>query len=114
MASPVARGMVVAVGARGSAEGEVLGVVVQDDRLNEASPLTIIVPAVPKLDVVDASDPRAIALPPLEVEERPELIATCGALFTLPKERISKTVGRLSLDTMAKIDRALRLTLGFE
>lgn len=110
----VQRGDVVLVDLSGASGGEKMGdhpcVVVQNDKGNAASPLTIVVPL---------TDARQFKKLPVQVEVAAaelgaggkDSVAECGHVRTIDKSRIIRHLTKLGAPMMKKIDAALKVSL---
>ena len=112
----IRRGDVVLVDLRGAEAGEKQGsrpcVVVQNDKGNSVSPLTIVVPL--------TDDEQYKRLPVQVIVTASELgaggknsVAECGHIRAIDRDaRITKKVTTLGRDPMARIDAAIKASLG--
>lgn len=95
----------------GSSGGKDRVVVIQATSLNSVLPTTIVVP----LDVersVYANQPRFVPVSAAETGTERGHVALVTLLESLPLDRLEPgAVGRLAAQTLARIDRALRIVL---
>ena len=108
------RGDVLATKARlgFSPKGETdLVVVVQADRLNSVLPSLVVIPLDPAAALY-AHHPAAVLVPAAEVGSRVDHVAIAPQIGAVRADRLASiSVGRLSPQTMAKLDAVLRLVL---
>lgn len=88
-------------------------VVVQNDVGNLHSPLTIIVP------LTDMAQHKGLPVQvPITAQERgnggKDSVVECGHVRTVDKSRISHVVSHLDDSVMARIDKALTISLGLD
>ena len=114
----VTRGDVVFVDLRGAEGGEKRGsrpcVVIQNDTGNAHSPLTIVAPITDQRQ--DKKLPVQVAVAAAELGTGgKDSVIELGHIRTIDRDlRIERTVCRLSGATMAKIDTAIKVSLGLK
>jgi mRNA interferase MazF len=116
--SKLKRGDVVVVDLEGAKGTEKSGnnracVVVQNDVGNAKSPLTIVAP------LTDAKQFKSLPVQvPITAEERgnngKDSVVECGHLRAIDKTRITCVVSHLAPNVMARIDEALKVSLGLK
>ncbi len=84
--------------------------VVQNDRGNESSPLTIVVPLTNR-DHVKRMYPFLVAVDRGDGGLDIDSVADCGQILTIDRGRIVEVRSKVSDTTLARIDRALRISL---
>jgi mRNA interferase MazF len=114
--SEIKRGDVVVVDLAGAQGTEKSGddracVVVQNNIGNAKSPLTIVAP------LTDTKQYKGLPVQvPITAEERgnngKDSVVECGHVRTIDKSRIAHVVSHLSPEVMARIDKALKVSLG--
>jgi len=108
------RGSIVVVGLDSREGAEKKGarpcLVVQNDRGNESSNLTIIVPLTDKHNV-KRMYPYLVAISANEGGLDIDSVADCGQVTTIDRSYIIQVRKRVSATTMAAVDRALRISL---
>lgn len=88
-----------------------LVVVVQADRLNAILPSFVVVPLDPAVALY-AQYPAAVVVPAAEVGSRVDHVAIVPHVAAMRADRLASiSLGRLSPQTMAKLDAVLRLVL---
>jgi mRNA interferase MazF len=85
-------------------------VVIQNDVGNRASPLTIVAAIigaehVPAVTAIDVAVPRG------EGGLLKDSVVKCNHLRSIDAQRIGRSFGRLTAETMARVDAALRISL---
>jgi mRNA interferase MazF len=86
--------------------------VIQNDVANRVSALTIVAAMTSNLRVADL--PVGVRVEPHESGlSRPSAVHL-GQLYTVDKRRLQRRAGSLPTDTMARVERALLVSLGFE
>jgi mRNA interferase MazF len=88
-------------------------VVIQNDIGNRNSQLTIIVPTT---DAESAKGPSPIYIPVSRGEGGllKNSLVVCNQIRTVDESRLGPVLGKLSDSTMAKIDRALKISLALD
>jgi mRNA interferase MazF len=94
---------------RGSQSGTRPCVVVQNDIGNSESPHTIVVPIGPR-NANKKSYPVNVEINPPE-GVKIESYVDCGQLHTVPWHHIQRVLGKISPETLVKIEQALRISL---
>jgi mRNA interferase MazF len=113
---PLQGGDVVLVDLRGAEGGEKQGerpcVVVQNNKGNEVSPLTMVVPLTDEAQFKKLSVQVLVPAKALGAGAK-DSVAECGHIRTVDRDRrISKKLTTLSAETMGQIDKAIRVSLG--
>lgn len=86
-------------------------VVIQNDTYNRSSPLTIVVPITSSQ--VHLDDTRVQVLPPEGGLSRPSVILT-AQVRAIDRTRLVRRLGKLSPETMIKVDQALKIAQGLQ
>lgn len=84
-------------------------VIVQNDRGNRSSSLTIVVAVTSNLRV--ARLPIGVLIPAGEGGLTRDSVAHCGHVYTVDKQRLGDKLGDLPVARMLEIDRALKQSL---
>jgi mRNA interferase MazF len=87
--------------------------VVQNDIGNRFSPLTIVVP-VSGAEHVAKPYPIHVLIPKGEAGLAKDSVAMCNQIRCVDETRFGKTRGHVSPRTMAKVDQALKISLGLK
>ena len=117
MPSRLARGMVVDISLDPTIGPEVRQVrpcvIIQNDVGNQASSV-LIVAAMTDAGHVRHPFPVDVFVPKGDGGLERDSVVLCNQLRTVDKARVGKTHGILSDKTMRKVDKALRISLGFD
>lgn len=90
-----------------------LCLVVQNDIGNKNSPTTIVV-AIEGAEHVRKPYPMNVVIQRGEGGLEKDSVALCNQIRTVDELRFGKIYGQVSLETMKKVDRALKISLGLE
>lgn len=85
-------------------------IIVQNDVGNRASALTIVVAVTSNLRA--ANYPIAVLLPAGTTGLPKDSVAHCGHVYTIDQTRLGQRLGQLPPQFMAKVEHALRVSLG--
>lgn len=117
----IKRGDIVDVDLSGAKGGEKMNdsvsgsrpcIIVQNDRGNEVSPLTQVVPLTDSQQYKRFPVQVLLRAADLQMQNAKDSSAECGHVRSIDRSRILKNRGRLSDEAMAKVDEALRASFG--
>ena len=85
--------------------------VVQNDIANKSSPITIVAAITSKFDET-LYPTEVLIVPQGKTGLAVDSVVLLNQLRSVDKKRLVKRLGKLSADTLAQVDRALRISLG--
>ncbi len=87
--------------------------VIQNDTGNKYSPMTIVVP-IEGAEHVHKAYPITVFIPKGEAGLEKDSFALCNQIRCVDEVRFGKMYGVVSRETMEKVDRALKISLGLK
>ena len=84
--------------------------IIQNDILNEHSPVTIIAPITSKFD--EALYPTEVLIIAPEGGLRVDSVVSLNQIRAIDKQRLANRIGKVSLATMLRVNRSLMITQG--